>query len=54
MQKILLPPGFRGCCRLERAGALVQEESAGYADQANQIPNTNDTKFATASAGKVL
>lgn len=46
--------GFRGCIQIAAHGKTVFEKAYGYADLPNQIPNETDTKFATASAGKVF
>lgn len=49
----LIPEGFRGNILL--TGKQIKFlQSYGYADLMNQIPNTSDTKFATASAGKAF
>ena len=45
---------FRGCVLICEKGKIIFEKSLGYADLANKIPNEIDTKFATASAGKVF
>lgn len=45
---------FRGCVLICEKGKIIFEKSWGYADLANKIPNEIDTKFATASAGKVF
>ncbi|WMJ23196.1 serine hydrolase domain-containing protein [Paludicola sp. MB14-C6] len=45
---------FRGCVLVCNGKNEVYKKVSGYADFANQIPNTFDTKFATASAGKVF
>ncbi len=45
---------FRGNIYVvQKCKVLVQKES-GFADLSNQIPNTTETKFASASAGKVF
>jgi CubicO group peptidase (beta-lactamase class C family) len=51
---ILLDQGFRGCIQISNNKQPVFTQAYGYADFPNQIPNTLETKFATASAGKVF
>jgi CubicO group peptidase (beta-lactamase class C family) len=46
--------GFAGVVRVDRAGATELLAAYGYADRAHQIPNTEDTLFATASGTKGL
>lgn len=45
---------FRGCVSISQNNNILFERAYGYADLANEIPNTLETKFATASAGKVF
>ncbi len=45
---------FRGIIYITQNSNVVQEKVSGYADLPNQIPNTLDTRFASASAGKVF
>ncbi|ROR29383.1 CubicO group peptidase (beta-lactamase class C family) [Mobilisporobacter senegalensis] len=45
---------FNGCIRIIKKKEIIFEKSYGYADLPNQIPNKIDTKFATASAGKIF
>ncbi len=45
---------FSGCVSVMRDGAVEFRKAYGYADDANRIPNRLDTRFATASAGKVF
>ncbi|WP_312431717.1 serine hydrolase domain-containing protein [Lacrimispora sp.] len=45
---------FRGCVLIQQGNETVFQKSFGYADLPNKVPNENDTKFATASAGKVF
>lgn len=52
--KSLIDEGFRGNIVIVRKGAVLYESSSGFADLANEIPNTMDTRFATASAGKTF
>jgi len=50
----VIPPEFRGCITVREEGNIVYQKAMGYADFPNLIPNTVETKFATASAGKVF
>ena len=45
---------FSGVISILRNGESLFRGCYGYADKPNQIPNTIDTKFGTASAGKVF
>lgn len=45
---------FRGYILINREGQNIFEKAYGYADLSNEIPNEANTKFATASAGKVF
>lgn len=45
---------FRGNIYVVQGGKVLCESVTGFADLANKIPNTIDTKFASASAGKVF
>ena len=45
---------FRGAIYIIKDDEVVCEYAAGYADLPNEIPNTLDTRFASASAGKVF
>lgn len=45
---------FRGCIAIVGSGKRLFEKAYGYADLVNQVPNTLETKFATASAGKAF
>ena len=45
---------FRGNIYVVQEGRVICERSSGYADLPNKIPNTLDTRFASASAGKVF
>lgn len=49
-----LDPAFSGCVRVRQRGETLLEVSQGYADLANRLPNTPDTRFQTASAGKAF
>lgn len=50
----LIPSDFRGCAAICRDGRILRQTALGYADLANERPNAIDTRFATASAGKVF
>lgn len=50
---IQIPENFRGCA-LWRDEANVRTWAQGYADMANERPNTPETRFGTASAGKAF
>ena len=54
MYKELIGPGFRGAGYILQNNEVVLEFTNGYRDYANELPNTIDTKFASASAGKVF
>ncbi|HWN81070.1 MAG TPA: serine hydrolase domain-containing protein [Candidatus Udaeobacter sp.] len=45
---------FSGVVDLRRGGQVLYARAAGYADRANQIPNTLATRFGTASGTKFL
>lgn len=49
-----LQQNFRGAEIITQEGETLFQRVTGYADLPNQIPNTLDTKFASASAGKVF
>lgn len=52
--KEAIPSDFRGCISVRKEGEIIFSTSQGYRDLPNEIPNTIDTKFPTASAGKVF
>ena len=54
MYEKLIGPGFRGAGYILQHNEVVLEFTNGYRDYANELPNTIDTKFASASAGKVF
>lgn len=54
MYEKLISPSFRGVAYIVKNGEVVLEHVSGYRDYANELPNTIDTKFASASAGKVF
>ena len=45
---------FNGVISVKIENRIIFQKAYGYADMANKIPNEIDTKFATASAGKVF
>jgi CubicO group peptidase (beta-lactamase class C family) len=50
----LIGNDFNGAVFVEKDDKIVVQRACGYADIVNKIPNAPDTKFATASAGKVF
>lgn len=52
--KGMLDSNFRGNVYIVRDNAVLYESAAGFADLANEVPNSLETKFASASAGKVF
>jgi len=50
----LIGEDFSGCISVILNGAAEFRKAYGYADDPNRIPNRLDTRFATASAGKVF
>ena len=52
--KEILEPDFRGAVLLKKNGEVIGECYSGFADLPNRIPNRADTRFASASAGKVF
>lgn len=50
----LIDTNFRGNVFIVKGERVLCECSSGFADLANEIPNSIDTKFASASAGKVF
>lgn len=51
---VRLSENFRGNVRITIKGEVVFECSKGFADLANERPNNKNTRFASASAGKVF
>lgn len=45
---------FRGNIYIIKDGEVLYEKATGFSDLANEIPNTIETRFASASAGKVF
>ena len=50
----MIDKSFRGNAYIVRNDEVLFEYSSGFADLPNEIPNTIDTRFASASAGKVF
>lgn len=50
----IIEKDFSGCISILKNGSVIFEKSYGYADLSNKIDNKLNTKFATASAGKVF
>jgi CubicO group peptidase (beta-lactamase class C family) len=50
----LVGQDFSGVISIRKGKEIIAQNSYGYADINNKIPNEIDTKFATASAGKVF
>lgn len=53
MEKII-DKKFRGMIYIVQKGKVLHEWVSGFADLPNEIPNTIETKFASASAGKAF
>lgn len=54
MHKDIINPEFRGVVYILQDDEVFLEHASGYRDYANELPNTIDTRFASASAGKVF
>ncbi|HJA94649.1 MAG TPA: beta-lactamase family protein [Candidatus Eisenbergiella merdipullorum] len=52
--KEVLDQNFRGAICIVQNGTVLYENVSGFANLADAIPNTPETKFASASAGKVF
>ena len=52
--KEIIDSNFRGNIYIVQNGKVLYEQENGFADLANEIPNTLETRFASASAGKVF
>ena len=50
----LIDVNFRGNIYIVQNGKVLYERENGFADLPNEIPNKAETKFASASAGKVF
>lgn len=54
MYENMIGNDFRGTAYIVQDDKVVLEHVSGYRDYANQLPNTIETRFASASAGKVF
>ncbi len=54
MDKVILSEGFRGNLLITQYGKVIVESEQGYADLPNKRLNHKNTRFASASAGKVF
>lgn len=52
--KELIDAEFRGNVYIVQDNKVLCANVTGFADLANEVPNSLDTKFASASAGKVF
>ena len=52
--KVEMDKDFRGNAYIVHNDEVILSYSGGYAEMANEIPNTLNTKFATASMGKTF
>ena len=50
----IIDKNFRGNIYICQKDKVLYERECGFADLPNEIPNTIETKFASASAGKVF
>lgn len=50
----IIDKNFRGNISIVQNNKVLYERTNGFADLSNEIPNTAETKFASASAGKVF
>lgn len=50
----LIEKDFTGCISIKKDKDIIFKKAYGYSDLPDERPNTLDTKFATASAGKVF
>jgi len=50
----LIDEDFNGAVLVKKDGVKIFEQALGYRDLPNEVPNEVETKFATASAGKVF
>jgi CubicO group peptidase (beta-lactamase class C family) len=53
-QHFNIPARFNGAVSVVKSGKILFQEAFGYSDMPNKIANKIDTRFATASAGKVF
>jgi len=49
---VVATTAFSGAVRVDRGGETIVSAAYGYADRAHEIPNSVDTRFATASGAK--
>jgi len=54
MNKNMISADFRGNVSISQNGNIIYARQQGYADLANEIENQKNTRFASASAGKVF
>ena len=54
MKKVMLSEDFRGNLFVSQGGKIIIESEQGFADLANKRLNDKNTRFASASAGKVF
>lgn len=52
--KTWIDTDFSGCISIRTSKDIIFQEAFGYADMPNKVPNSLETKFPTASAGKVF
>ena len=52
--KEMIDSNFRGNIYIVKDNEVLCENVTGFADLANEVPNSLETKFASASAGKVF
>ncbi|MCM1480416.1 MAG: beta-lactamase family protein [Muribaculaceae bacterium] len=52
--KKIFDKDFRGNMYIVQNKKIIYEKTSGFSDLSNEIPNTIETKFASASAGKVF
>lgn len=50
----MIDSGFRGNVYIVQRNKVLYERTSGFADLPNEVPNTLETKFASASAGKIF
>ncbi len=50
----LIDKDFSGVIAVRKRGGNILWQASGFADLANEVPNTVETKFPTASAGKIF
>lgn len=50
----MIDSGFRGNVYIVQRNKVLYERTSGFADLPNEVPNTLETKFVSASAGKVF